>query len=444
MKKRLAAASAFVALAAVAATVEWPGIIQYATDNSIAARRYTATPGQIFATEIFDTGSNQVATLTVGTPDSTRVRVIDRFALHRMPTADLDPSGYYIELGEDTALMDAQTVRVFDHFTVAGTGINPDTQLYKRTFRIVPLGDSKLTEAKVRIVHSEYDGWSGLAPDSYLTDVTCEVADDGAADVSITIKSQMNTVTYTVDLGVSGLRARLTSENDPLDDLTLGDYHFMDTEGKTTLGTLRKWIKSRYDAVTASAWAKFAASEAVNLAGNILRFNRSAYFETAETTTPGDTVNLWQNGELVLRAVSGISTNGSFRIVKFDYSSDPDNALIYTTTDVTEPPTAQVCQDLVTQAWQTAPNQSTRVGTLNGEPVYIIAVAKTSASRMFYRAVSNSATTSGVLYTAVPIFAKRGIALQSPNGTWWRLTVDNSGNLTPVEVAAEDVPEGVQ
>lgn len=444
MKKNLAAAFAFLALAAVAATVEWPGIIQYATDNSIAARKYTATPGQIFATEIMDSGSNQVATLTVGTPDSTRVRVIDRYALHRMPTADLDPSGYYIELGEDTSLLDAKTVRVFDHFTVPGTGINPDVQFYKRTFRIVPLGDGKLTEAKVKIVHSEYDGWSGLSPDAFLTDVTCEVADDGAADVSITVKSQMNTITYTVDLGMTMVRARLTSENDPLDDLTCGDYHFVDTEGKTTLGTLRKWIKSRYDSVTASAWAKFAATEAVNLAGNILRLNRAAYFETATTTTPNDTVNLWQNGELVLRAVSGLTTNGSFRIVKFDYSSDPDNALIYTTTDVTEPPTAQVCQDLVTQAWQLAPNQSTELGTLNGEPVYIITVAKTSASRMFYRAVSNSDTTAGVLFTTVPVYAKRGIALQSPNGKWWRLTVDNSGNLTTAEVADEDVPEGVQ
>ena len=179
MKKNLAAAFAFLALAAVAATVEWPGIIQYATDNSIAARKYTATPGQVFATEIMDSGSNQVATLTVGTPDSTRVRVIDRYALHRMPTADIDPSGYYIELGEDTSLLDAKTVRVFDHFEVPGTGINPDTQFYTRTFRVVPLGDGKLTEASVKIVHSEYDGWSGLSPDAHLTDVTCKIANDG-------------------------------------------------------------------------------------------------------------------------------------------------------------------------------------------------------------------------------------------------------------------------
>ena len=103
-----------------------------------------------------------------------------------------------------------------------------------------------------------------------------------------------------------------------------------------------------------------------------------------------------------------------------------------------------MCQDLVTQAWQLAPNQSTELGTLNGEPVYIITVAKTSASRMFYRAVSNSDTTAGVLFTTVPVYAKRGIALQSPNGKWWRLTVDNSGNLTTAEVADEDVPEGVQ
>ena len=444
MKKNLAAALALVAFVAVAATVEWPGIIQYATDNSIAARKYTATPGQVFATEIMDSGSNQVATLTVGTPDSTRVRVIDRYALHRMPTADLDPSGYYIELGEDTSLLDAKTVRVFDHFTVPGTGINPDTQFYTRTFRVVPLGDGKLTEAKVKIVHSEYDGWSGLAPDSYLTDVSCEIADDGAADVKISIKSQMNTITYTVDLGMTMVRARLTSENDPLDDLTSGDYHFKDTEGQTTLGTLRKWIKSRYDSVTASAWAKFAAVETVNLAGNILRFSRSSYIETATTTTANDTVNLWQNGELVLRAVSGISTNGSFRIVKFDITSDPDNVLIYTTTDVTAPPTAIVCSDLVTQAWQTAPNQSTRLGTFNGEPAYIITVAKTSGSSKFYRAVSNSETTSAVLYSAVPFYTKGGIALQSPNGKWWKLAVDNSGNLTTIAVADEDVPEGVQ
>lgn len=444
MKKNLAAASAAIAFAAAAATVEWPGIVQYATDNSIAARKYTATPGQVFATEIMDSGSNQVATLTVGTPDATRVRVIDRFALHRMPTADLDPSGYYIELGEDTSLLDAKTVRAFDHFTVPGTGADPSTQYYTRTFRVVPLADSRISDASVKIVHSEYDGWSGLAPDGYLTDVRCEVADDGAVDVSITIRSQFSTVTYTVDLGMTMVRARLTSENDPLDDLTGGDYHFVDTEGQTTLGTLRKWIKNRYDSVTASAWSKFAASGAVNLAGNILRFNRSSYIETSTTITANDTVNLWQNGELVLRAVAGVTTNGAFRIVKFDTTSDPDNVLIYTTTDVTEPPTAVVCSDLVTQAWQTAPNQSTALGTLDGEPAYVITVAKTPGSSRFYRAVSNSETTSSVLLTSVPFYAKNGIALQSPNGKWWKLTVDNSGNLSTAEVADEDVPEGVQ
>ena len=65
-----------------------------------------------------------------------------------------------------------------------------------------------------------------------------------------------------------------------------------------------------------------------------------------------------------------------------------------------------------------------------------------SAKSKFFKAVSSAGEeTTAYIYTEAIVYAKGGVALQSPDGSYWQLTVDNSGNLSTTKIT--DVPEGV-
>lgn len=439
----LAAIAAF-AVTIYAASTQWGtdivGFVQYASDNSVSARRDAAQPGVILATELRDSGSNHVAALTIGSPDATRIRVIDRYALHKTPLEKVEFPNYYIELGEGTALLSTKSVKAFDRFVVPGTGQQPDLVTYAHTFRIVPLGGVRITKAVLSKANA--DAGSGtLMPEARCT-VTPDYMDDGSVVVTASLSSFQDTYTYSIDIVIDQLYGSPTLENETRDDLTMSDYFFKDEYGNMSLGKLRDWVHRAYDKFKADRWTDYNAAGTVNLAANRVRFSRTADLRTESVVATDDAITIRQNGKIVLRSVAAAnSPSGTFSIIGMNINVDPNYDYIYTDTSVSTPPYALICTSLTEADWERPEGQTTTLTTYEGQSAYLIAVPKTNDAQKFFKAVSSGSETAAYLYTEAIVFASKGIALQDPNGGWWKLTVDANGNLDTSAIS--DVPEGI-
>ncbi len=440
---------AFGTWAAETVPVDTVGLVRFASDQGVRARAGNAEPGVLVAVPGMDSGSNSVASLYVGGPDKKYVPVRDMFALRRVPFEKLDYPDFYIEPGENTTLVGDHTVRVFDgDYIPSHSQIDPNTPRYTRTFRLIPINGKVIEGVTVKCTHFEAVGWSGLSPMSILLDLNYDITASGEVIVEATVQGRDVPVTYTIEITFSNVTGRDGHMNDPVDDLTFGDYKFIDTYGRISLGTLREWVRRTYDAQRAQYWANYPASNTVNLAGNPLRFSRDTFFRTETTETPNDSIALYQNGRTILRSVAGVGqADGTFRIIGIDFQSSDTYDYIYTDTSVTDPPYVLTCYDIADAQWVRPIGQSTVAGSYGGESAWVIAVPKlpnsTTGGRRIYKAVSESATTGAVMLTEATVYAKSGIALQSPNKKWWRLKVDDSGNLSTEEIDADDVPDWI-
>lgn len=417
--------------AAETVPVGTPGLVRFASDQGVRARAGNAEPGVLVAVPGLDSGSNSVASLYIGGPDRKYLPVRDMFALRRVPFEKLDYPDFYIEPGENTTLAGDYTVRVFDgDYIPSHSAIDPNTPIYTRTFRLVPINGKVIEGVTVKCTHFEAVGWSGLSPMSILLDLRYDITAAGEVIVEASVKGREVAITYTVDISFSNVTGRDGHMNDPVDDLTLGDYKFIDTYGRTSLGTLRSWIRSTYDKQRAQHWANYQASNTVNLAGFPLRFSRDTFFRTETTDAPNDTLALYQNGRTILKSVSAVGgTNGSFRIVGIDLGSSSTYDYVYTTV-CEDPPHILTCHDISDAQWVNPNGQSTAMGTYQGEAAWVIAVPKDGSRGRFYKAVSGDSETGAVLYTEAIVYSRGGFAIQSPNGTWWKLKVDNSGAVS--------------
>lgn len=412
--------------------VDTVGLVRFASDQGVRARAGNAEPGVLVAVPGMDSGSNSVSSLYLGGPDRKYLPVYDKFALRRTPFEFLDYPDFYIEPGTNTTLVGDHTVRVFDgDYIPYHSEIDPNTPRYTRTFRLIPINGKVIEGAKVKCTYFQAEGWSGLSPQSILLDLSSEVTASGEVIVQATVQGRSVPVTYTIDISFSEVIGRDGHMNDPVDDLTFGDYKFIDTYGRISLGTLRSWIRQTYDAQRAQHWANYPASNTVNLACNALRFSRDTFFRTETTENANDTLVLYQNGNTILKSVAGAGgPNGNFRIIGIDFQSSGTYDYIYTTKDVTDPPYILTCDDIGDAQWTRPNGQTTTPGTWQGEPAWVIAVPKDGSHHRFYKALSNSAETSAVLYTEAVVYARRGVALQDDNGNWWRLKVSTSGTVS--------------
>ena len=442
MKGTISILAALLALFVLLALGTWaaetvpvgtPGLVRFASDQGVRARAGNAEPGVLVAVPGLDSGSNSVASLYIGGPDRKYLPVRDMFALRRVPFEKLDYPDFYIEPGENTTLAGDHTVRVFDgDYIPAHSEIDPNTPRYTRTFRLIPINGKVIEGATVKCTHFEAVGWSGLSPMSILLDLNYDITASGEVIVEATVQGRAVPVTYTVEITFSNVTGRDGHMNDPVDDLTFGDYKFIDSYGRISLGTLREWVRRTYDAQRAQHWANYPASNTVNLAGNTLRFSRNTFARTETTDTPNDTLALYQNGKTVLKSVAAAgSADGTFRIIGIDFQSSGTYDYIYTDTSVTEPPYVLACNAFEDAQWIRPDGQSTVMGTYKGEPAWCIAVPKQAgATRRFYKAVSESLETSAVMLTEAVVYSKGGFAIQSPNKKWWKLTVSDSGTLS--------------
>lgn len=422
---------AFGSWAAETVPVDTAGLVRFASEQGVKARAGNAEAGVLVAVPGTDAGSNSVASLYIGGPDRKYLPIYDKFALRRTPFERLDYPDFYIEPGTNTTLIGDHTVRMFDgDYIPSHSEIDPDTPKYTRTFRLIPINGKVIEGAKVKCTYFQAEGWSGLLPESILLDLNSDITASGEVIVQATVQGRAVAVTYTIEVTFSEIIGRDGHMNDPVDDLNFGDYKFIDTYGRTSLGTLRSWIRQTYDAQRAMHWANYQASNTVNLAGNTLRFSRDTFVRTETTDMPNDTLVLYQNGKTVLKSVSAVGgSDGSFRIVGLDFSTSDVYDYLYTTM-TEDPPYALTCYAIEDAQWVKPNGQSTTQGTYKGEACWVIAVPKDSSSRRFYKAVSEAGETSAVLYTEALVYAKRGVALQDANGNWWKLKVSTSGTVS--------------
>ena len=390
------------------------------------------------ATELVDAGSNTFAALTIGSPSGSRIPVMDRYALHRVPYENIDYPNFYFSLGDYTSIKDDYTVSVFTNFCVPGVGPSPDIQTYTHTFMVVPNNGYRITDIdykKSGSVSPPPDIGDGMMFVSVHT--TCI---DGIGYIEASVKSQSDTKTYNVDITITGVRAIRGDFNKIVDDLTQGDYYFKDKYGITSLGMLRDWVHTHYDKYKANLWSDYPAKGMVNLSANVLRFSRDFYAGIETIQNPNDTWTLYNNGSIALRVTGGASdTNSTFRIVQIDVSTSDQFDYIYTTTEEGKPYVI-TCTDLLTQMWVIPSGQTTTLTTYEGEPAYCIAIPKTDDKAKFFRAVApGTGGNRGRLISDFPIYAP-GIRIQdsaNPN-QWWAITVKN-GTITAVSTNGPSV-----
>ncbi len=462
--KKLASIALACAAALAARGAEVPsdtiGLVQFISGPGASDRKFAATPGQIYATEALDAGGNRVASLTVGSPSGERVPICDPFALRRRVAEFAAPGEYYIECGENTRQIGENTVRLWENEIIPAwdTGGGPpapgtDRPKYTRMFMVRPVNPSQMIMS-LKDTKSEVSTMASSLMNNNFADVRVTTV-GGVAYVEASFRAFENNpiVVTRLDISISEIvRSNSWQGEDRLvDDFTdhIRDYYFRDGYGRTSLGGLRKWIHDTYDVYRADNWASYPATNTVNLSGQAVNFTRNARITTETVEAVNDT-QVWRvgSGQVALRVHAGFegeNTNGLFRILQIDVSSSSEYDYIWTSIDnISTPPFANMCFSLTDPNWIRPEGQVTELGQYEGEPAYCIAIPKAAHEgqrSVFYRAHSdNGLVTASYLYTEFTFYAKRGVAIQSPNGKWWTIQVDNGGNLSAAETTP---PAGV-
>lgn len=406
-----------------------PGAVQFSPDRP---SRGNSDPGRIRAVQISDTAGNDLACLTVGTPDGRHVPVIDRYALHRVPYRDVDFPDYYIDFVDEGGMIiagDGHEIYAFTNCTITGAGINPDTATYTKGFWIRPCNGGSLSSVSLEKVISVTP--TPLGGGSHLVDVRWDVIDDSIF-VTVQLKQYMDTYYYEY-AGCRITRVTKVDSNisDVRDDLTSGDYYFTDKVGNTSLGSIRRWVKDNYDKYKADLWTDYPAKGQVKLAGNSVKYNGTFMTRIEDCDGIGDQLTIYAKAKPAIRIVAGAGgTNGTFRVVGIDTSSDDDYDLIYTDTSENNPYVIS-CHDIVTAEWEIPSGQNTVLTTYKGEPAYCISVPKDGSKVRFYRAVSEDGNiTASYAYMEFMLYVRNGVAIPDSNGNWWRLNVSTSGVVT--------------
>ena len=446
------------------------GLVQWISDTGAMERRFDATPGQLYATGFQDSGSNVVAKLTIGTPDGVRVPVGDPYALRRRPVDSIDYPEFFIECGPDVKLVDAKTVRMFGgngpetipaHASSSSVPMVPDdgsnAVTYTRWIKVKPTNGRYLLYADAVKDEISSMGAGSLMNNNFGDVFVTPVNGEILIEASFTSRADSDIAVTKLDVNLKEVMAVSAWQNGEklVDDLSdhRSDYYFTDTCGTTSLGRLRQWVQNTYDSHKADFWANYEACGNVRLNGNQLRFSSLQRIQRQSFEFEGDTQTWYAGGgmEVALRVKSGDASvgDGSFRIIGFETGAPGLHEgvdYIYTTDNVASPPVVKTCDDLITQDWVRAPSQTTVAGTYKGQSCYVIQVRNDDGvPKRFYRAVADTGEDSGAyLYTELPLYAGGGVCLQSPNGSWWKLQVSDSGVVTATNVCtAADAPPGV-
>ena len=456
--------------AALTVSSDTVGLVQFASWDAVSRHRDDTDPGRLVATESKDDAGDAVAYLTVGAPDGQRIPVADPYALRFTRIHTVGPEDYSIVCSDEAFISATDTVTFFTNCVFGGENANasgpPSPESNQRTVRrtavLKPNNGKSLVSCHVERIES-----STLAGGSLMNNNFCKISAtpvDGMIYIEATVP-----VRDTVTLLLTHLRARITEvyATDAMQsgsrgavDLSAGaisagvtgqDFFFYDRLGtRTSLGALRPWVQQLVKNNLGEDWWRYGASGLVNLRSNTLRYSSKQFEKVDSVADAGDTVTRYAGGEVALRiGAPNSSTNTSFAIVGIECAppADPNHDYVYVTPGTTNL-TVLTCHDLKTTEWQEAPGAEAVYGvTYKGESADLVRIPVDGSTRRFYKAkgkfVGDGGDASGYVMTTFPVYAGGGICLQSPNGTWWRLTVNNSGALTTVQVSTNDVPAGV-
>ena len=425
------------------------GLVQFASESSIESRGRDAVPGQLLATEYMDSGSNVFVALTIGSPLGARLPVSDKHALRRTPISYLDYPNFYIELGPNQKLIDDHTVQPFYNYVEAAISPqNPEDSsiVYTQTFKIVPQNDFYLLDATV--VLDSFSMVPGPAmvtwsqPDIAVTEL------NGTLYVEVITRPWYEQTVWNVTVKIKSVKGVKSGFNTIRDDLTAADYFFTDDQGSISLGTLRTWIKNRYDNYRANFWANFPALGQVNLAGNTLRFSDRFKFNLSSLNSTNDNLTLWSSGHRGLTVITDIGnssdgTTNVFRIFEMDMKSSDTFIYLYADIGFGEPYCISTTS-LTDPEWTTPAGQVTERTVFDGVDCYCVAVPKSNSSTRFYRLVASGADglqNDGAVYTQYAVYTP-SINLRDANNKYWRLSVDTNGVLQTqgVEVPDPTIP----
>ena len=450
------------------------GLVQFISNQGAISRKGEATPGQLYATRFSDPASNQVASLSIGTPDGERIPIADPYALRRRTAEHIDYPDFYIETGEGQRLIDAKRVRVFENVVIPAKGGSPQQPdvpdvVVTRTFKIKPLNSRFLMTSHVKKHESSYMP-SSLMNDNFGSVTATPL--DGEIFVECEFRNRSNSDPITVNycdvevedlIAVSGWQ----NKNSVIDDFSenIFDYYFKDNyeQGRLgwsstfSLGRIRTWVDTNYGGkYHIENWANYEATNTLNLAGNGIRFTKNSLITTYSDVNPNDT-QVWRCGgaaRVALRVNGGGSSDADedkFDIIEIDFNSNGDFDYIWTST-TTHGGTAisnvyaLTCYDLKPVQWYRPEGQTTTLTTLNGTPAYCITIPKdTSTNRRFYKAGADAGIESDAyMFTELPFFAGGGVAIKDTAGKWRKLVIDGStGAVSSQLIPTSEIPSGV-
>jgi len=456
-KKLQCLAAAIMAAASLLGTTvpsDTPGFVQFISDQGAVSRKDSATPGQLYATERYDAASNKVVSLSIGTPSGQRVPIADPYAFRRRVMEYVDYPDFYIECGTNNFLTGEYTVRTFNNVVIPGQGMSDTDPSYVRkwytqTFRVKPLNGRWLLDCKVRKDETSATG-SSLMNNNFGTVTITALNGELYVEVKFHDFASSDLTVTKCDVTIYDVKATTAwqNENAIRDDLTesVADFHFIDEDGATSLGKIRKWVHREYDDYKADRWATFPATDTVMLKGNTTHFTRQSYIFTESMVNTNDT-QTWRVGgtaKVAMRVGGDNSGQGQseFSILQIDCNTDSDYTFIYTTNDE-DSPYCLCCDDMATGLWYYPEGQSTTLSTYNGETAWKITVPNSGKRTQFFRAVSEGgAATQAYLYSAIPYYNDAGVVLKASNNTWWKLQVSPTGVLSTTNITAV-VPTGV-
>lgn len=372
------------------------------------AKQYAASP--LEKNEVSWTPAEGGAELFVGGGSGVSLRVVDPAALRGSRVALL-PQGAY-SVAADPA---------FTHDPVNGTYTT----------------SSAATNAIIITVPGHYQ----------VTDYSYDVTDPNAAALiparpySDIVKDGNTATIYAAKGEASSCKiynikvyAKAYGDGDGFTDLTHTTFLLKDSLGTYDFANLRDQLLRRYDGNRGQDWYKYDASNAVNLAGSPLRFNRNGDYTMRITANTNLVI---QKNEIAAMTISEGAHNGIdytyFQITQIDATGANGTGTVLTYAhDIVgfdmSALVVQVCADLNEGIWYALAEDEVTV-----TPDTIV-IKPTSARMQCYRLKYYSAISDSVRVTfRGTVVIRDAIVIRGTDGKYYKLKINNGA------ISAEEV-----
>lgn len=359
------------------------------------------------------------AILSVGTLGHGRRAISDPYALHRVRLGVVEQPAYDIALGEGVAVSNGWFV-LFDHRQQTHETVTRSVTLTPADG--VSLGRAEITNGR--------------------RDAAGVEADNGRIVISMTSRqpppgdAQYDDCAFSLD-AVYALATRGEPERD---DLTGGDYYFTDTVGECSLGTIREWCNGQHRGRLADSWSRYRATEPVRISGQPVTLDVLGQYriETEAGTNSVSSARLMMGATEAVTFEAEVSTNSTaLRVMRFEFDPGSREARMWCSDfghgHVIEASTDALGPDMAWEELETDTHYGERAMIDGVTCVYMTAQVPEGEEwdMAFFRAGADLGETRAASVTfRVPMVARKGVVLEAPDGTLWRLRVANDGTLS--------------